>query len=55
MDMTPWDWAMYGVVAFVAITSLVGHMRRRRDQLVREVEQQLAQARSKNKKHKKAA
>ncbi len=54
MNMTTWDWLLYGVVAFVAIASLVGHMRRRRDQLVSEVEQQLAQARS-QKKTKKAA
>ena len=39
-SMDVWDWVLFGGAAYVAITSLVVLMRRRRDEILGELEAQ---------------
>jgi hypothetical protein len=42
-NMDVWNWVLLGVGAFVAVTSLVGLMRRRRDEVLSELTAQAKQ------------
>ena len=53
MNWTTTEWVLYGIGMLVAVASLTRLMRTRRDQLVHEVETQLAEARQRKRKQQK--
>jgi hypothetical protein len=50
LNMDVWDWVLFGGAAYVAVTSLVILMRRRRDEVLAELEAQ-SQAERQRKAH----
>lgn len=46
-DMDVWQWALLGVAAFIAVTSLVRLMRAKHDSVTREFRRQAAAERAK--------
>lgn len=43
MQLQVWEWLLFAAAAYVAVLSLVGLMRRRREELVAELTQQAAE------------